>query len=258
MVGTADINPVAFLYFLILLVPVVVINALLRLGVNSRLLVAIGRMAVQLVIVGLFLQYIFELNSVWLNLLFIALMMIVASFSAVRSCKLKIRRYLAPIICALIIPNILVALFLNALLLNLTDIFSARYLIAIEGMLLGNSLSGIVISLNHFYSNIKDNNKRYLQILSFSCNRTETLRPYFKNAVVSTLNPFIASIETMGLVALPGMMTGQMLGGTVPIVAIKYQIAIVLAILAARYFSVLLALWSSSLKAFDKYDILSL
>jgi putative ABC transport system permease protein len=76
--------------------------------------------------------------------------------------------------------------------------------------------------------------------------------------VLSTLNPIIATVETMGLVALPGMMTGQILGGTLPIIAIKYQIAIMLAILGARYLSVLAALWLTSLRAFDDYDVLSL
>lgn len=255
--GAIDINPVAFLYFLILLIPVVIINAVLKLGVNRKLVIAIIRMAAQLTVVGLFLQYVFDAHNIWLTLLFVTVMMLSASLSALRSCRLKLKRFVFAILAAMVVPNFLAILFFNALLLGLPDIFDARYMIAIQGMLLGNSLSGIVISLNHFYSNIKDDKKRYFQMLSLSCSRNETLRPYFRKAVASTLNPFIASIETMGLVTLPGMMTGQMLGGSDPIVAIKYQIAIMLAILAARYFSVLMGLWLSSRRAFNEYDILT-
>ncbi len=256
--STADINPLAFLFFIALLAPVIIINIWLRLGINKKLILAVGRMAVQLVIVGLFLQYIFTQNNTFLNLLYIAVMMVVASFSAIRSCSIKITKYFVPVLCAFIVPNFIVMLFFNKLLLDLPNVFDARYMIAIQGMLLGNSLRGIVISLNLFYTGIKDDEKRYFQMLSFSCSRSETLREYYKRAVVSTLNPAIASLETMGLVTLPGMMTGQILGGTAPIVAIKYQIAIMLAVLAARYFSVMLALWLSSKKAFDEYDILSI
>ena len=79
-----------------------------------------------------------------------------------------------------------------------------------------------------------------------------------KAVLLSTLNPLIATIETTELVTLPGMMTGQILGGTQPIVAIKYQIAIMLCILAGRYLSVLAALWLTSFKAFDEHDVLSM
>lgn len=256
--SAVDINPLALLFFIALLAPVILINARLRLGINKKLILAIGRMAVQLVLVGLFLQYIFEQNNIFTNLLYIIVMMVVASFSAIRSSNIKIKKYFVPIFCAFIVPNAIVMLFFNKLLLDLPNVFDARYMIAIQGMLLGNSLRGIVISLNLFYTGIKDDEKRYFQMLSFSCSKSETLRGYYKKAVVSTLNPAIASLETMGLVTLPGMMTGQILGGTAPIIAIKYQIAIMLAVIASRYFSVLLALWLTSLKAFDEYDVLSI
>ena len=256
--GAVDINPIVFLYFLILLVPVFIINAWLRLRINNKLMVAIGRMVLQLILVGLFLQYLFVLNNIWVNLLYILVMMFVASFSAIRSCKISIKKYILPIATAFVIPNFIIMLFFNRLLLGLPNIFDAQYMIAVQGMILGNSLSGIVIGFNLFYSSIKDDEKRYFQMLAFSCSRRETLKTYYKKAVLSTLNPVIASIETMGLVTLPGMMTGQILGGTAPLVAIKYQIAIMLVILVARYLSVLVALWMSSFKAFDEYDVLSL
>lgn len=254
--GAADIDPIAFLYFLGLLIPIFIINAIMGIGINKKLIWAVVRMAVQLILVGLFLQYLFVINRVWMNLTYIVVMMVVASFSAIRSCKMQAKKYFTSILVALALPNLLILLFFNTLLLNLPNIFDAPYMIAIQGMLVGNSLRGIVISLNLFYSGIKEDEKRYFQRLSLSCNKRDTLKPYYKKAVLSTLNPVIASLETMGIVTLPGMMTGQILGGTVPIVAIKYQIAIMLAILAARYFSVLLALWFSSFKAFDEYDVL--
>lgn len=80
--------------------------------------------------------------------------------------------------------------------------------------------------------------------------------PYYKEAVKSSINPVLASIETMGLVALPGMMTGQILGGSIPITAIKYQIAIMIAIFITRYFSIHLAIILSGLRSFNEFDVL--
>ena len=185
-------------------------------------------------------------------------MMLVASISAIRSCKISLKKYIAPMAVAFIVPNFIIMLFFNYLILRLPNVFAARYLIAIQGMILGNSLSGIVIGFNQFYSSIQEDEKRYFQMLSISCSRRETLKEYYKNAILAKLNPVISTIETTGLVTLPGMMTGQILGGTEPIIAIKYQIAIMLAILAARYLSVLAALWMTSLRAFNEYDVLSL
>lgn len=256
--NSIDINPINYLYFLVLLVPIFMINKYFGLRVNTKLTFAIGRMVVQLILVGIFLQYLLILNSVWINIAYVFVMIMVASFSAIRSCKIPIKKYIPAMAAAFIVPNFIIMLFFNSLVLGLPNVFDAQYMIAIQGMILGNSLAGIVIGFNHFYTSIKEDQKRYFQMLSFSCSRRETLKAYYKKAVLSTLNPLIASIETMGLVTLPGMMTGQILGGTEPVVAIKYQIAIMLAILAARYLSVLAALWLTSFKAFDEYDVLKL
>ncbi len=256
--GTVNIEPIVFLYLLIFIIPILVLNRYFGIRKNVRMLTAIGRMVVQLTLVGLFLQYVFALNNVWINLLYIIVMMLVASFSAILSCKINLKKYIIPMAAAFIVPNFIIMLFFNHLLLKLPNIFDARNMIAIQGMILGNSLSGIVIGFNQFYSSIQEDEKSYFQMLAISCSRRETLKTYYKKAILSTLNPIIATVETTGLVALPGMMTGQILGGTTPIVAIKYQIAIMLAILAARYLSVLAALWLTSLRAFDEYDVLSL
>lgn len=256
--SVVDIDPIVFLYFLILIIPILLLNRYFGIRKNAKLLLAIGRMAMQLILVGLFLQYLFDFGSTWVNLAYIFVMMMVASFSAMRTCKISVKKYILPMAAAFIVPNFVIMLFFNYLLLRLPDIFDARYLIAIQGMILGNSLSGIVIGFNRFYSSIREDEKRYFQMLTLSCSRRETLKSYYRKAVLSTLNPMVATIETTGLVTLPGMMTGQILGGTQPIVAIKYQIAIMLCILAARYLSVLAALWMTSFLAFDEYDVLSL
>ncbi len=93
-------------------------------------------------------------------------------------------------------------------------------------------------------------------LLSLGANQQEALLPYFRDAMLAAMRPFLANMATMGIVSLPGMMTGQILGGAAPQTAIKYQIAIVLAIFAALTISVSLSIYFSSRRAFDDYGIL--
>ncbi|WDP87896.1 MAG: ABC transporter permease [Desulfobacter sp.] len=86
----------------------------------------------------------------------------------------------------------------------------------------------------------------------------QAIKPWVRQSIVSALTPTIASMATIGLVSLPGMMTGQILGGSLPIVAIKYQIAIMAAIFYTEFFSVALSLLFSLPKGFNSMNVLNL
>lgn len=240
----------------ILIIPIIIINYKLNIKINKKMMYSIGRMVVQLSLVGIFLQYIFKLNNSFINFSYLVFMIVVASYSTIKSCNLNMKKLFIPLFLAVIIPNVSVLLFFNAFVIRLDNLFNAQYIIPIGGMLLGNSLSGNIICLNNFYNEIKQNKNKYFYSLSLSGNKIEALTPYFKNSILAAINPTIASIETIGLVALPGMMTGQILGGSIPLTAIKYQIAIMIAILIVRYFSSILSILFTGYKAFDDYDIL--
>lgn len=243
---------------LIFLIPIVYINIKLQMSINKKMIYAIIRIMIQLSLVGLFLQYVFDLNHGLLNICYVIMMIIIASFSAINSCKLEIKKFIVPLFFAFVVPTLVVLVYFNFFVIRLEHIFEAQYIIPIGGMILGNSLGGNIICINNFYQSLKSDEKAYLYTLSLSGNRIEALKPYFKKAVLSSINPTIASIETIGLVALPGMMTGQILGGAIPLTAIKYQIAIMLAILISRYFSAILSILFTSKSVFDDYDMLTI
>lgn len=256
--GAENIGLINLASLVVLLLPVLWINKRLGIKISNKLLIAIGRMVVQLGCVGLFLNYLFVADNWGYNILYLTLMIGVASFSAMRTCKLELKRFALPIFLGFVIPNLFILVYFNFFVVGISNIFHAQYLITIGGMLLGNSLSGNIITLNSFYNGIRENQNEYFYYLSLSGRKLEALMPYFKKALLSAINPTIASIETIGLVALPGMMTGQILGGSVPLTAIKYQMAIMVAILIARYFSSILTILLTVPKAFDAYDILIL
>lgn len=252
-----EISYLSIISLVFLIVPIIVINHKLNIRMNRKIFYSVGRMAIQLSLVGIFLQYIFELNNPFINFAYLVFMITVASFSAAKSCNFNINKFIIALFLAFIIPNVIVLLFFNTFVTKLDNLFNAQYMITIGGMLLGNSLSGNIICINNFYKAIKENKNEYCYSLSLSGNKIEALTPYFKSAILASVNPTLASIETMGLVALPGMMTGQILGGAIPLTAIKYQIAIMIAILIARYFSAILSILFTAFKAFNEYDILT-
>ena len=125
----------------------------------------------------------------------------------------------------------------------------------ISGMILGNMLSANVISLNSFYGSLNRERQLYLYLLGNGASPSEALTPFMREALIKSFNPTIASMAVMGLIALPGTMTGQILGGSSPSVAIKYQIMLMITIFASSLISVLLTLWISRKKTFDKYGM---
>lgn len=242
------------LYLIIPLFPVFVFNSKYNLKLNKRTIYVIVRMTIQLSLIGILLQLLFDMNQPIVNMLYVLFMMTVASISMVNSTGLSIKQFGLPIWISVVIPHVIVLCFFNLFVVSLENIFDARFLIPIGGMLLGNSLSGNILAISNFYTRLKDQEKSYYYSLSLSANRNEALRPYFIYALKSSINPTLASMETIGLVALPGMMTGQILGGSIPITAIKYQIAIMIAIFITRYFTAVLAIYLTSRSAFDDYD----
>ncbi len=256
--GTIQISYIGLGLLLLLLVPLMIMNKQLGLYINRRIIYVTMRMLVQLTLVGLFLQYLFELNSPILNSLYLLVMIVVALFSALKSTKLPFKKVGIPLFAAFLIPNIVLILYFNNIVVQLDAPFDARYFIPIGGMLMGNSLSGIIVGLKRYYDAIKEDQKTYFYMLALGATRNEALKPYIQNAVTTSISPTLASLETIGLVHLPGMMTGQILGGSFPIVAIRYQMAIMIAILVIRYASTYLAIRFTSIKAFNEYDVLDI
>jgi len=238
----------------LLVIPVVIFNIRYQLKTNRRLIYVLFRMTLQLSVIGVVLQFFFNLNNPLVNLVYVLFMLTIACRSMLKSTNLPIKVFGPAIWVAVFVPQMIVLLTFNFAVAGFDQIFDAQYLIPIGGMLLGNSLSGNILAISSFYSKLRDQERTYYYMLGLSANRSEALKPYFTSALLSSINPTMASMETIGLVALPGMMTGQILGGSIPLTAIKYQIAIMVAIFVTRYFTAILAIKLTSRKAFDDYD----
>lgn len=253
--ASPDISiPSLMLCFLLLAFPLAISYGI-KLHISRKTIDAVTRMTVQLVLVGVFLTYVFELNNGVLNLAWVIGMVIIASYTTISNVELKMERLLLPVILSFTVANISVLLYFNEFVLDLGNLLEARYLIPIGGMILGNSLRGNIVGMGEFYEDIRRNENRYLYSLSLGASRYEALMPYIRKCLRSALKPTLANIATAGLVFLPGMMTGQILGGASPMLAIKYQISIMIALYVSTSMSAVFSIFSTIHTTFDEYGL---
>ncbi len=213
-----------------------------RTGLVKDTLVATLRMTLQLFLIGFYLKYMFQLNLRWLNLLWVIIMSGVASHTVVKRTKLSMKQLFAPITVSLLCSVLLIDFYFMGLIVCQENLFDARYFIPISGMILGNMLSANVIAMNAYYGSIRRERTNYLYRLANGASEREACAPFLRDALIKSFNPTIASMMVMGLIALPGTMTGQILGGADPDVAIKYQIVLMISIFASSLISVLITL----------------
>ena len=229
---------------------------LLGLRMKRDIGISIVRMSIQLALVGIYLKMLFELNQPWLNGLWILMMLVVADFSILRRAGLKARYFALATFTAIASSILFSTGYLVILVIQPTHYYDARYIVPLAGMILGNCLQGNVIALERFYSALRRNENEYTTFLMLGATRWEAVRPCFRDAVKAALNPTIAGMATMGLVSLPGMMTGQILGGSEPWLAVKYQIAIMICIFTGNAIAAVVNLKLSLNSAFNAFDVL--
>ena len=239
----------------VLIIPVL-IALFLKLGNEKTILVGVLRMTIQMTVIGLYLDYLFRFNNIWVNFGWVIFMITIANITVNRNAGLKTVRLFFSVMLGIIVSSLFVISMFIFLSIQPDPFYDARYLIPITGMVVGNCMRANVISLERFYSSIRKNEKEFLTFLLMGASLREAALPYLREAVKPAMAPQLSTIATLGLVSLPGMMTGQILGGSSPIVAIKYQIAVMIAIFTAITLSTVLNLLLSLRIAFNSYQIL--
>jgi putative ABC transport system permease protein len=256
--GAVDLDLMGMIMaYLLLIVPLGII-LWQKVPIAGRVVIAIIRMTVQLLLVGLYLKFVFKLDSIWLNSIWIMVMVIVADVSIIRSCGLRLRTFAAPLIPALMMGTLIPLLWLTGFVLRRPNLLEAQYLIPIGGMILGNCLRANIIGIKNFYQSIKRDEKRFQLVLAQGATLKEAIQPYLSESFQAAVSPTVATMMTIGLVSLPGMMTGVIMGGNDPMLAIKYQIGIMIAIFTGTAITMPAAILMTLPRSFSRYGILNL
>ncbi|WP_299795287.1 ABC transporter permease [uncultured Shewanella sp.] len=242
MGSTIDISWIQLALFMSVLLIPLLINHRFELRLGREISIAVARMTLQLILVGLYLEFLFNLNSPLLNLLWLAIMLLIGASAIIGGVKLPKRVLYLPVLSGLMIAITPLMFILLFILLKPEPIFSAQYTIPLAGMLLGNCLSGNIVALQRLFSAFEEKRMEYEGVLALGGRPYQAAYPFVQSALKQSLAPILASMTTTGLVTLPGMMTGQILGGSDPMIAIKYQLVILVAIFVMLSVSVTISL----------------
>uniref|UniRef100_UPI0031593ACC ABC transporter permease n=1 Tax=Caloramator sp. Dgby_cultured_2 TaxID=3029174 RepID=UPI0031593ACC len=142
----------------------------------------------------------------------------------------------------MVIGSLLSLLYFLFIIIRISPWYDPRYFIPIAGMLIGNSMTGVALGVNRLVDDIKKRKDEIEMALMLGATPKMAVKEIIDNTFDSAILPTINSMVGMGIVFLPGMMTGQILSGTSPLTAIKYQIAIMLGILGCVAITVIMFL----------------
>ncbi|KAF1084784.1 hypothetical protein SPSYN_01954 [Sporotomaculum syntrophicum] len=228
------------------------ISSFLKLGLLKPLIWGTIRSFVQLTLIGYALTYIFQINNLWLIILIITTMCYIASRAAVKRTP-NVSDY--PTVLAflsLVASTYLVGTIVTTLIISPDPWYSAQIAIPIFGMILGNSMNGIALSLDRLYLEARARASEIEAMLTFGATPWEAIQTSVREAIGAGMTPTINSLMVVGLVSLPGMMTGQILGGVDPREAVRYQIVVMLMVAAAVAIGCLILVVLSYKRLFNK------
>ena len=154
MEGVTDINYFElFAGYALLLIPIFVLWYY-KTGLVKDVLWATSRMTIQLLLVGVYLEYIFDLNSQLINISWVLIMSIIAAFTIIRRSNLQYKLFFMPVFLAGLISIAITDAYFLGFVVKLDNVFEARYFIPITGMLLGNTIKNVIITLDAYYKRI--------------------------------------------------------------------------------------------------------
>lgn len=232
------------------------VSALLQLGLLKSLAWGTVRAFVQLSVIGYILNYVFKVN----HLLIILPILLIMCWVAAREATGRIKN--APVnprtsaFLSLMMSTFIVGSIVVVVVIGPDPWYSARVMIPIFGMLLGNSMNAIGLALDRMYSDVAAHADEVEQMLCFGATPWEAVVGYVRSAVAAGMTPTINGLMVVGLVSLPGMMTGQILAGMAPTSAVRYQFVVMIMIAASVAIGCLLIVGMSYKKMFTEEQAL--
>jgi len=202
------------------------ISMVLKLGLEKRLVTAAVRTVIQLLLIGLVLQWVFS-HARWYVV--VAMMVVMALVAGVAAVRRTDRRYPGIWLNAILSVWLSSWVITAAALFGIVDVdpwFKPQYAIPLLGMILGNTLNGISLGLDRLGEELTGRRSDVEGLLALGATRWEAARTPLSRAVRTGMIPIVNTMMVVGIVSLPGMMTGQLLAGVDPAQAVKYQVVI--------------------------------
>lgn len=229
------------------------LSIILKLDLASRIVIAAIRTVLQLLLIGLVLKVLFE----QINLLWIAALSIVMLLIAGREVMARQQRRFGGLwgyglgTLSMFISSFALTIYALIVIVGTEPWYTPQYAIPLLGMMLGNTMTGVSLSLDNLTSSAWRQRSVIEARLILGQDWRMAIGDITRDSVRIGMIPMINAMAAAGIVSLPGMMTGQILSGTEPMEAVKYQILIMFLITAGTGFSAILATWIGARHLFD-------
>ncbi|MCA1657198.1 MAG: iron export ABC transporter permease subunit FetB [Actinobacteria bacterium] len=235
-----------------------VISVLLRLGLERRLFLAAVCTVVQLLFIGLVLEWVFRVGRLHVVIALMMTMTLIAGVAAAQRAHVRYPGIWVNSIVSVWLSSWLMASFALFVIMPVKPWYSPQHAIPLLGMILGNTLSGISLGLDRLGGELSARRTQVETLLTLGATRWEAARESIRQSVRTGMIPIVNAMMVVGIVSLPGMMTGQLLAGVAPIHAVKYQIVILFLIASGTALGVVSAVLLSYLRLFnDHHQFLS-
>ncbi len=226
--------------FVLIVIGIVKIRKINR---EKEIIISSIRMTFQLILTGYFLVYVFKNPNPLITVGIILLMEAFAIYTIYKKFKGKLSVPLKKAIAiSMGFGTLACLIYFLFMVIRISPWYSPQYFVPIAGMLIGNSMTGISLGVKSLIEGMSTNKNMIEEALILGATPQAASKRIIDNTFDAAIMPTINSMVGMGIVFLPGMMTGQILSGTSPTTAISYQIVIMLGILGAVALSVIIML----------------
>ncbi len=214
----------------------IALSAWQRLGLGKSLVIGAIRALLQLTLIGYVLVWLFN-TSRWYFVLGVLLLMTVTATLAATSRQpggLQAQRRLRPIcFVSILVGSTLTLVYVGAVVVDVTPWYNPRYLIPLFGMIVGNAMNGAALAAERLQSEMEAGRAQIEAYLALGATPQQASAEPARRATVAAMIPTINALAVVGVVSLPGMMTGQILAGSAPTLAVRYQLVVVFMLTAA-------------------------
>lgn len=214
------------LTLIFVLIPLV-LSKTFKLGLEKDAIIATIRSIIQLLAVGYVLKFVFDSSSLIYVFLMVTLMIVAATHNAQKK-GVSIKGITSKVAVTLVFVEVLTQSILIGF--NITPP-TAQYIIPISGMVIGNSMVLSILFLNRFTAEVESHQDQTELILSLGGTPKQAIHRQLIQSIKASMIPTIESQKTVGLVQLPGMMSGQIIAGADPIQAVQFQLLIMFLLL---------------------------
>lgn len=229
-------------------------SIMLGLGLGRDILVGTMRTFGQLFLMGFVLVYVFQWKNPYLTIALYCGMIFFAARIVAGRVKDKKVPVFRPVLASMLLSYLVVSFLVVAVVVQAKPWWDPRYFLPLGGMVVGNSMNAMALSLERLLSSLADRRGEVELLLSLGADRREASARLFSQAVRAGMIPSINSMMGVGLVFIPGMMTGQILAGSDPLLSIKYQIVVMLMLVGSTTLGSVLAVSLARRRVFTQAE----